>query len=427
MNVRTVQFVKLVFIVITFSLTLEWAFAEERTWPSNQSTFHVGDLLGSEGLWQEAFGEAAARWNDAPTSFRWSIEGTSGSGFCTSSGNNSVQLKSTSCGDDQWGSTTLAATHTWFIDDVILKTDIVFNSTKDWDVYDGPLQPHAQDFRRTAIHELGHAMGLKHSLDTAAIMYEQSNDVYLVQLDDANTALGLYGSTTHMLTLINSGPGIIRVTPTVSGTGYIHENTWYSSDYSQFLDCLEALCTLPIQDGLRLNITAIPDSSATFVSWDGTTVQTFEALLAPLQGARTLTANFVAIKIKFEYVVGNNEAAITGCVGTCPTDLVIPASIAGYSVTSIGDRAFQSNYLTSVIIGNGVTSIGDYAFYNNALTNFSACLSSCGTPSPSSYISPKMPWAATSPFSALRCRSDSSSANPTPGSTINQRATVMRQ
>ena len=39
------------------------------------------------------------------------------------------------------------------------------------------------------------------------------------------------------------------------------------------------------------------------------------------------------------------------------------------SVTSIGERAFIFNQLTSVVIGNLVTSIGDDAFAYNKLTS----------------------------------------------------------
>ena len=46
-------------------------------------------------------------------------------------------------------------------------------------------------------------------------------------------------------------------------------------------------------------------------------------------------------------------------------DLVIPATINGYSVTSIGDLAFfYCSGLTSITIPNSVTSIGNQAFYN---------------------------------------------------------------
>ena len=39
------------------------------------------------------------------------------------------------------------------------------------------------------------------------------------------------------------------------------------------------------------------------------------------------------------------------------------------SVTSIGDRAFSNNKLTTVTIPNSVTSIGSYAFSYNQLTS----------------------------------------------------------
>ena len=80
-------------------------------------------------------------------------------------------------------------------------------------------------------------------------------------------------------------------------------------------------------------------------------------------GARALSAG------GFEYTVTGGVATVTGCTGACPTTLVIPATLDGYSVTSIGDYAFDSNALTSVTIPNSVTSIGDYAFDSNALTS----------------------------------------------------------
>ena len=51
------------------------------------------------------------------------------------------------------------------------------------------------------------------------------------------------------------------------------------------------------------------------------------------------------------------------------TDVVIPSSINGISVTAIGDGAFAENNLTSVVIPDGVTTIRDYAFYSNNLTS----------------------------------------------------------
>ena len=54
---------------------------------------------------------------------------------------------------------------------------------------------------------------------------------------------------------------------------------------------------------------------------------------------------------------------------SCPTNVVIPSSINGVSVTTIGEDAFYRNNLTSVVIPNSVTEIGQSAFSLNNLTS----------------------------------------------------------
>ena len=65
----------------------------------------------------------------------------------------------------------------------------------------------------------------------------------------------------------------------------------------------------------------------------------------------------------FTYEIQNEEVVITGLQGAYPEEIVIPSTLGGYPVTSIGDEAFHKRTdLTSVYIPSSVTSIGDYAF-----------------------------------------------------------------
>ena len=66
---------------------------------------------------------------------------------------------------------------------------------------------------------------------------------------------------------------------------------------------------------------------------------------------------------RWSYTVSDNGATI-GINSWAKGDLVIPATINGYPVTSIGDLAFSGcSGLTSVTIPNSVTAIGNQAFY----------------------------------------------------------------
>jgi hypothetical protein len=79
----------------------------------------------------------------------------------------------------------------------------------------------------------------------------------------------------------------------------------------------------------------------------------------------------------FNYdVISGSEVKLAGYVSSPTGSLTIPTTVTdgvtSYQVTSIGDSAFYSAGLTSLIIPNSVTSIQEYAFaYCSGLTSLS--------------------------------------------------------
>jgi hypothetical protein len=88
-------------------------------------------------------------------------------------------------------------------------------------------------------------------------------------------------------------------------------------------------------------------------------------IFAAPSGARALS------DAGFEYTVTDGAATVTGCTATCPVNLVIPGTLGGYSVTSIGSYAFHASGLTSLTLPNTLVSIADFAFEANPLTTVS--------------------------------------------------------
>ncbi len=68
------------------------------------------------------------------------------------------------------------------------------------------------------------------------------------------------------------------------------------------------------------------------------------------------------------YFLANNIILDTAN-SSCSTNAIIPSSINGYDVVSIGDNAFLSKRLTGVTLPNTVKTIGSMSFANNQIQN----------------------------------------------------------
>jgi len=187
-----------------------WAFMGVR-YPGGNIQLNLGDLCdagrfpltpgncsGEAGNpdWRTELQTAIQRWHDATSLFEFRTDPGPGQvepGQCSIDDPNSVYFSDTHCGT-AFGSTTLAVARTLFYPGgEAVHSDIAFNSAFTWDVYDGPLQQDVIDFRRVAVHELGHVMGLAHPLHDNAIMTAFANDVIAPLADDVHGVGALYG------------------------------------------------------------------------------------------------------------------------------------------------------------------------------------------------------------------------------------------
>ena len=189
-------------------------------WPQPSTTFYV-NIPGANGLWNNGFETAVARWNTATPYFHFSTVNTFRDPCLgpESGPRNGVKFDTTDCGTP-FGSSTLAVTHTWERDGFITQSGIVFNSTKSWDVYSGAYQAgsHAgvQEFVRVAVHELGHGLGLDHEDSVTSIMVSTiaiGSRIEVPQLDDKNGVQVLYGPPLDLIK-----PTVTITTPTSAPT-----------------------------------------------------------------------------------------------------------------------------------------------------------------------------------------------------------------
>jgi hypothetical protein len=86
--------------------------------------------------------------------------------------------------------------------------------------------------------------------------------------------------------------------------------------------------------------------------------------------AETKPVEEVPLNPNLKYEIKDDEVTITDFNTRASGELIIPASIEGKLVTSIGRKAFSDCYnLTSITIPDSVTSIGELAFAHSRMTS----------------------------------------------------------
>lgn len=79
------------------------------------------------------------------------------------------------------------------------------------------------------------------------------------------------------------------------------------------------------------------------------------------------TSSLALSNTEFTYSVIDGGIEVTGCAGSCPSDLVIPEEIDGFIVKSVGEFAFSSKNLTSLALPDSIIRIEMGAFQSNSL------------------------------------------------------------
>ena len=323
--------------------------------------------------------DAMAQWNQVGIGpgqdHAFFIEqAASTAGSCGRNQQNEVTWSANNCGL-AFGSSTLAVTTTWSSSGKVVEVDVLFNNTKTWSAYSGPLKFNTNgtainDLTRVALHELGHAAGLDHpdeaGQSVGAIMNSRISSIYTLQADDiagahalawqgaASVGVPVCSLTASPSSITAGGTSTLVVSCSPSATSYAWINTGFNSNASTGVvspslsttfavtgfnaagggnsaSALVSVATAVVRPDLEVLSVSGPNSanvggqinvSAAIANKGSGTTSTFRV------GFYLSTDNAINVS---DYLIGSCNFAsglLTGQSGTCEGSLNVPASIA---------------------------------------------------------------------------------------------------
>jgi len=331
-------------------------------WPTGEIEFFV-DMNGTAAsgiTWNTAFIAAMNDWN-AETSFNFILR-EEHRDPCINDGLNSVDFSDDFCGS-AFGNSTLAVTVRRFNPAIlgepkIAEANIIIDQTKEFNVYDGKLVQfgiQGLDFRRIALHELGHAIGLDHETTNAAIMAPNISNLDRLQADDIAGAERLYD-------------GVINCAVTELAFGSINNaldsndctvrellpgsNDTSPIDLYRFSLTKPGILSLGMSSSTLDSVLLIADENLQVISFDNKSDNECDSSLSQLlqPGMYFLLANTFDTPVK-------SECGISG-------DYQLNATLSSAGVNPLGSSASLSGAAVNATFSGGISANNGVNFTN---------------------------------------------------------------
>jgi matrixin len=172
-------------------------------WQDGTVTMHLqlgapsGILSDGSTSYGSVAESALAEWNQVMSRLQFNVVRDSTSAKGDGNGVNNVFFSNDIYGM-AFDSTTLAVTTNWSRRAIRTEADVIFNERFNWDSYSGALRRGTSDFRRVALHEFGHVVGLEHPDENGqsvlSIMNSHVSNTNHLTADDIEGARALFGT-----------------------------------------------------------------------------------------------------------------------------------------------------------------------------------------------------------------------------------------
>ena len=331
-------------------------------WPTAEVEFYVDiDGTAASGIsWNTAFIAAMNDWSDA-TSFNFILR-EENRDPCANDGLNSVDFGDNFCGSEL-GENTLAVAFLRYESAIlgaptIAEANIIVDKNKQFNVFDGNLVQfgiRGFDFRRVALHELGHAIGLAHEIRNIAIMGPNIGNLDRLQADDIAGANKLYDGTINCAftelafgstenALDGGDCTVSELLPGASDTSPI--------DLYRFSLTNPATLSLGMTSSTLDSVLLIADSNFQIIGFDdksgGECNSSLTQFLQP--GTYFLLANTFDVPVKI-------ECGISG-------DYKLDAALNSVGINPLGTGTSVSNGSVNATFSGGITSNDGASFSN---------------------------------------------------------------